>query len=254
MTKIAIDLGSRFIKILIRQNGIDKFRMEDTVDFYKRHLKRDSENITIDLSFLGIDTEHARILTTGYGRNLLNFTNSDLISEIKAHFYGARFQTGESDFVLVDIGGQDSKIIQVAGGYINDFTMNDKCAASTGRFIEHAASIIGISREEASGAVDSPVHLTDTCAVFCESELIGHIARGVPALHLAAGVNLSVARKIAPAVKKYHPIRVLASGGVSSSPALIHYLNELIGIDVQPLPNVQFNGAIGCMEYMDKNR
>jgi predicted CoA-substrate-specific enzyme activase len=252
LINVAVDLGSRFIKIFVCEDGSEVFRLEDTVGFYKNHLKRENGNVAIDTSFLNIDTKYARILTTGYGRNLLTFSNSGFISEIKAHFYGAKYQSGESDFVLIDIGGQDSKVIQAVDGYINDFTMNDKCAASSGRFIEHAAEITGVTREEAAGATDSPVCLTDTCAVFCESEIIGHIARGVPILHLAAGVNLSVARRIAPAVKKYNPKRVFASGGVSSSPALIHFLSELTGIKTEPLPNPHFNGAIGCMEYMKR--
>ena len=252
MTNIAVDLGSRFVKIIARGKDAEIFRLEDTVEFYKKNMKRRGEKVEIDIDFLGIDIKAARILTTGYGRNLLNFTNAGIISEIKAHFYGAKRQSGESDFVLVDAGGQDSKVIQARDGYINDFTMNDKCAASTGRFIEYAAKIVGIPFEEAAAATDSPVSLTDTCAVFCESELIGHIAHGASELHLAAGVNLSIARRIAPAVKKYNPKRVFASGGAAASSALITFLSELTGIKVEPLQNVQFNGAIGCIEFMEK--
>jgi len=112
--------------------------------------------------------------------NLLNFVNANVISEIKAHFKGAVYQTGENNFILIDIGGQDSKVIIVKDGYIEDFVMNDKCAASSGRFIEVAANILKIPIEKMGSYTENPVKLSSTCSVFAESEIIGKIAEGYP--------------------------------------------------------------------------
>jgi predicted CoA-substrate-specific enzyme activase len=241
--KVAIDLGSRFIKIAVG----DQFTRMSTVEFYKNNIRRTADGVLVDLDFLGLDLAGATILTTGYGRNLLQFANTTTISEIKAHFYGAKYQTKEDNFVLVDIGGQDSKVIEVTNGYINDFAMNDKCAASTGRFIEQAANILDMPLEEFMTATHAPANLSDTCAVFCESELIGKIASGISALELAAGVNLSVARRLTPAIERYNADKIYAAGGVAESKALLHFISELTGRETLPLPNPQYNGAIGLL-------
>jgi activator of 2-hydroxyglutaryl-CoA dehydratase len=96
-------------------------------------------------------------------------------------------------------------------------------------------------------AVANPVKLTDTCAVFCESELIGHLARGVDPLHLASGVNLSVARRIMAMLGKREKSKIFASGGVAKSKALIIFLSELSGIEIVVLEKPEFNGAKGAL-------
>jgi predicted CoA-substrate-specific enzyme activase len=250
---IGLDLGSRFIKIATDGGETHKI---DTIEFYKKHIKRDGEQVSIDLANI-YNTEQensaepvsTQFLATGYGRNLLQFDNIEIISEIKAHFYGAKMQTGEQNFTLVDIGGQDCKVIDVKDGYINDFAMNDKCAASTGRFVEQSARILDMPMAEFEAATDSPITLSDTCAVFCESELIGKLARGATDRQLAAGVNLSIAKRLAPAIKRYKPTKLFMAGG-ASSPALVHFITELTGVAATVLPQQQFNGALGCIFYM----
>ncbi len=246
---IGIDLGSRFIKIAVLSNGKLDLLHTDTVGFYKRNIRRANGQVSLDLSEFGLNAGESNIIATGYGRNLLSFENATTISEIKAHFYGAKTQCGESNFTLVDIGGQDCKVIQVRDGYINDFTMNDKCAASTGRFIEQAANILNIPIDVFMRQKDNPCKLSDTCAVFCESEIIGQLAKGTDATSLAAGVNLSVARRLAPHIKKHMSDKVFASGGAAASDALLYFLGELSGATIVPLANTGFNGALGCVEY-----
>jgi predicted CoA-substrate-specific enzyme activase len=252
MKKIAVDLGSRFIKIAVLKEGGYDFHMESTVEFYKKYIRRGDKGVYIDLDDLGIETKDASIISTGYGRYLMNFVNAETISEIKAHFFGAKAQTGESNFTLVDIGGQDSKVIQARDGYINDFSMNDKCAASTGRFIEQAARILDIPIEEFIKASESPAKLTDTCAIFCESELIGLLAQGERIERLASGVNLSVARRMAPQLIRYKSDKVFAAGGVAGSTAILGFLMELTRLDIAPLPIPQYNGAIGGLNLPPK--
>lgn len=248
MQYIGIDLGSRFIKVASSDGSSRKV---DTIEFYKKQIIRNADSVSIDLSFIDYNPQDAQLLATGYGRNLLQFDNIEVISEIKAHFYGAKAQTAEQNFTLVDIGGQDCKVIDVKEGYINDFSMNDKCAASTGRFVEQAARILDIPMADFEQAIDSPIALSDTCAVFCESELIGRLARGATDTHLAAGVNLSIAKRLAPAIKKYKPQQIFMAGG-ASTPALIHFISELTGIQAVALAEQQLNGALGCVHFMQR--
>lgn len=247
MNVIGVDFGSRFIKVAINSGTDIEFKRYDTVGFYKNNIVRNGEDVSINLPELNLTD--SKVIATGYGRNLLHFTGVEVISEIKAHFYGASFQTGENNFVLVDIGGQDSKVIQAKDGYINDFLMNDKCAASTGRFMEQAANILEMPMDEFMAATDAPTKLSDTCAVFCESEIIGQLARGATSLSLAAGVNLSVAKRIVPQIKRFSPDKLFVSGGAGLGSGLLHFISELTGVQAVPIKNMQHNGAIGCTCY-----
>ena len=245
--KLGIDLGSRFVKIAVQTDELKFFR-EDTVYFYKNMVKRENGTVLVDLSGYGAKPD-ARIIATGYGRNMMSFANAEVISEIKAHYKGALASTGLDEFILVDIGGQDSKVIYVKDGYIEDFVMNDKCAASTGRFLENACRIMDIGLDELAGMTDNPVKLSATCAIFSESELIGKIAEGVSMEQIGAGVNESISRRLFPLIRKYRNKKIFAAGGVASNSAIIHFLSEMSGVDIKVLPDPQFNGCLGCIQY-----
>lgn len=247
MNKIGMDLGSRYVK-LVRVSGNNNIQYEkyDTIEFYKKFILRNDNGTYINTDKLGIEGDY-KITATGYGRNLMTFSNAEIISEIKAHFRGALRQTGKRDFILIDIGGQDSKVILAKDGYIEDFIMNDKCAASTGRFAENACNVLGISIEDLSNMSNNPANLSSTCAVFCESELIGLIASGTEIESIAAGVNKSIAKRLIPLIKSFSSDTVFASGGVAENRSLINFISELIGKNVIPLENPQFNGALGCI-------
>lgn len=246
MKNIGIDLGSRYVKMVKADGENLEFKRYDTVSFYRQYIKRDKESTYIDVEKLGIDKDY-KITATGYGRNLMSFANAEIISEIKAHFRGALRQTGDDSFVLIDIGGQDSKVILGKDGYIEDFIMNDKCAASTGRFAENACNVLGITIDELSQMDKDPSNLSSTCAVFCESELIGLMASGVELESIASGVNKSIAKRLMPLIKSFQSDKIYASGGVASNKSLIYYISELIGKNVVPLENPQYNGALGCL-------
>lgn len=246
--KLGIDLGSRFVKIAVMNGSEIQYHREDTVFFYKNRVKRTADSTIIDLSSYGAD-DSAQITATGYGRNMMTFSNANVISEIKAHYRGALETTGEREFILVDVGGQDSKVIYVRDGYIEDFVMNDKCAASTGRFLENACRILDISLEELAGMTAEPVKLNSTCAIFSESELVGKIAEGVSVESIGAGVNESIARRLFPLIRKYRHKKIFAAGGVASNTALLTFLSEMSGNEIISLPNPQYNGCFGCIHY-----
>lgn len=251
MPNIGIDLGSRFVKIAIKyENSKMEFKKFDTVQFYKNHISKIDGNLKLNLDFLGNFPINS-IVATGYGRNVMEFANATIISEIKAHYKGALTQTDKESFTLIDIGGQDSKVISIKDGYIDDFVMNDKCAASTGRFIENTCNILSIPIDDFAKSINDPIKMNSTCAIFSESEVIGKIAEGISIESISAGVSESIARRFAPMVKKFRNNTIYASGGVSEIYAIRHFLAIILEREIIPLDNPQFNGAIGCLKYAD---
>jgi len=253
--KVGIDIGSRYVKILISNNNLNRHDNEiidtkiiDTIDFYKNYTFYEDNNLNIDMIKL-LGDEKFHITATGYGRNLLSFNNANIISEIKAHFRGAKKSSSLSDFTLIDIGGQDSKVILSRNGYIEDFIMNDKCAASTGRFLENTAAILGITIDDLSSMHSTPIAISVTCAVFAESEIIGQLALGKKIDEIGAGINLSIAKRLATLISPKLSDNILASGGVAKNRALISFLSELIKREICILPNSEFNGAFGAISY-----
>lgn len=246
---IGIDLGSREVKVAVMRDGqIIEKKKYSTVAFYRNHCSY-SGHIKVNLESLGYkDSDFAIRVSTGYGRNNTDLEQFVAINEIKAHVYGAVMQTGERDFVLLDVGGQDVKVVKVEGGLAKDLDLNDKCAASCGRYLENMATVLETDLDVVSSHHENPVQLSSTCAVFAESELIGKIAEGVALPELCAGVNYSMYRRLSPMLTRYKHKRLLVSGGVAKNRAIITYLKQDFN-DVAVLPDPQFNGAIGCCYY-----
>lgn len=249
MSFLGIDLGSRAVKIaLLDSNGLIRKEIIGTMAFYRDYTSYIDGNVHIDFEKLGLKGKEIDIVSTGYGRNNLRIYNANIINEIKAHVYGALYQTKLKDFTLLDIGGQDTKIVKVEKGIITDLVLNDKCAASSGRYLENMASVLEISLDELINYYESPVDLNTTCAVFGESELIGKIAEGYKVQELAAGVNYSLYQRIKPLLKDFRSNILVLTGGVAKNSAIRKYLErdfESIVIPDKP----QLNGAIGCAYF-----
>ena len=129
---VGIDLGSREVKIIVTENKKIVMRKKiSTVSFYRDYCKY-KDKIIVDLKKLGIEDADIAV-STGYGRNNTDLSMFRPINEIKAHVYGALAQSGKKDFILLDIGGQDVKIVKIEKGLATDLDLNDKCAASCGR-------------------------------------------------------------------------------------------------------------------------
>ncbi len=217
-----------------------------TVDFYRDYGRMEGGELCVAFDRLGMHPEAGGLTVTGYGRNTVRVKGANVIPEVKAHALGAVMQTGLKDFTLLDIGGQDTKVIRVAGGMMEDFAMNDRCAASSGRYIENMAAILGMDLDEISRHHERPVKLSATCAIFGESEIIQKIAEGVPPEELAAGVNLTIVRRVLPMLNRFRGGPVLFSGGVARNGAVAKLLEEHSRREVIVLPDPAFNGAIGC--------
>jgi (R)-2-hydroxyacyl-CoA dehydratese activating ATPase len=247
MRILGIDLGSREVKIAVMEQGIIvEKRKVSTMSFYRDYCNYDGK-ITVDLEKLNL--KHIdKAISTGYGRNNTDLNKFKAITELKAHVYGVFYQTGLKDFILLDIGGQDVKVIKVEKGVITDLELNEKCAASCGRYLENMANVLEISLDEMSKHYENPVELNSTCAVFSESELIGKIAEGVSIEKLCAGVNYSLYKRLEPLLNKFKGRKLVITGGVAKNIGVQQYLkkdyDEIISVEES-----QINGAIGCCYY-----
>lgn len=250
MIVIGIDLGSREVKIAVMENNkIIEKQAISTMTFYKDYCQF-SGKLSVDMDKLAIGKAD-RFVSTGYGKNNTDFEIFEKINEVKAHVYGALFQTELKDFILLDIGGQDIKVAKIEKGIITDLELNEKCAASCGRYLENMASILELPLCEVFKYYEDPIELNSTCAVFSESELIGKIAQGISIDRLCAGVNFSLYQRLKSLISRFKGRQLVLSGGVAYNTALIKYLkDDYEEIIIPPYP--QYSGAIGCCYYGEK--
>jgi predicted CoA-substrate-specific enzyme activase len=249
--RIGIDLGSRKAKFALL-NGREIVRLADydTIAFYKRFGRLEGDDLILDLKGSGLfddlELDGALVTVTGYGRNSLRLKGAQVISEIRAHVAGAIFQTGMRQFTMLDMGGQDTKVALVRDGRLEDFVMNDKCAASSGRYLENMAAVLEVSLDELASHWEEPVKLDSTCGIFGESELIGQILRGHPIARLCAGVNMTLVKRFLPMLCRYRSDTIVLVGGVARNRALALLLERESGQRVVVPEQPQYNGAIGC--------
>ena len=250
-----IDLGSRSVKLVVMDDtSVTRSEIFETVQFYRKYGQPSPGGLVVDFKAVGIG-ENSDVVATGYGRNTINIVGATVIAELKAHTVGAIWQTGLTDFTVLDLGGQDSKVIKVRNGKMVDFATNDKCAASTGRYLENMATVLGISLEELSSYRENPVELSATCAIFGESELIGRIVEGYGVAELSAGVNYTIFKRIKPMLTSLKSETIIFTGGVALGSAIGKIIESELGIQVIVPKYPQLNGAIGCAVHgMQKRR
>ncbi|MFC1485080.1 acyl-CoA dehydratase activase [bacterium] len=249
---LGIDLGSRFIKIVYGNNLSDySFLKYPTIFFYKNFCQKVKNSIgqsfQINLEKINSKLKNTKkIVSTGYGRNIANFQDAKTISEIHAHIQGALLTTDLKDFILLDMGGQDTKIANIKNQILSDFSMNDKCAAGSGRYLENMANILDIKIEKMGDYHKNPIPLSNTCAIFGESETISYIVEGIDLKQIAAGVNYSIFKRVKNELKKFPENTIIFSGGMSNNKALTKLIQEKLRKKVLVNKNAQYNGALGC--------
>jgi predicted CoA-substrate-specific enzyme activase len=193
--------------------------------------------------------EVGRIVATGYGRKSVAIADK-AVTEIMCHAAGARF-LDSSVRSLIDIGGQDSKaVVMDAEGKVSNFTMNDKCAAGTGRFLEVMARALEADLDEfgdLSLKAARPAKISSLCTVFAESEVISLIARGETRENIIAGIHEAIASRIwAMANRIGLTAPVMMTGGVARNIGVLRALEKAIGMPVVVSPHAQVTGAIGA--------
>ena len=192
-------------------------------------------------------------VATGYGRHLasVNTLAGSVITEIKAYAIGAH-QLFPDVRTILDIGGQDSKVIQVKpDGTVANFEMNDKCAAGTGRFLENMALALDLSIEElgphALEASGKGVALSSMCTVFAESEVVSLIGRGADSRSVALGIHQSIVNRVCAVVRRVgYQERFVFAGGVAHNPCMRQLIENELKIPVSIPADPQSVGALGA--------
>jgi predicted CoA-substrate-specific enzyme activase len=188
-------------------------------------------------------------VVTGYGR--ITYRKADRqITEISCHAKGASFLVPDIA-TIIDIGGQDAKIIRLApGGVVENFVMNEKCAAGTGRFLEVMARVLGCGLGELSDLArkaTKQVPISSVCTVFAESEVISQLAGGEQIENVAKGAHVAIAKRVAGMYSRAggRP-KVAMTGGVALNADMVDTMGEVLGTPVTVVPHCQAVGAVGA--------
>lgn len=195
----------------------------------------------------------AYTVATGYGRLIFPDANAQ-ISELSCHAKGIHLLLPQVD-TIVDIGGQDAKALTISSqGKLTAFQMNDKCAAGTGRFFESMARAFEMSLDDFSKlslSAKNVIPITAQCAVFAESEVISLVGEGKPMDEIAAGIELSVAKRCFVMAKKAGVVdSVTLTGGCAKNEGLKQAIEKVLKVKVVELPvDPQLMGALGAAEY-----
>ena len=236
-----IDIGSRTIKLIMLNDGrISKAVVADTTF--------DPMAVCRDL-LSGLD--YQRITATGYGRRLFaRAWTCKTVSEIKAVALGARFLMSSCGTVL-DVGGQDTKIVTLdAGGKLDKFLMNDRCAAGTGRFLEVMAGALSFTYDQFSAAALSATRsekLNSMCAVFAESELISLVAQGASREAIALGIHESIAIRTLSLMKGISLAdTIMFAGGGALNPCLRRQIEAGLDRKMHVPENPRIVAALGA--------
>ncbi|MDD6920265.1 MAG: acyl-CoA dehydratase activase [Eubacteriales bacterium] len=246
MYYIGVDIGSTASKAVIINDSKDKI-LHKKVMSSGWNSKETSLEILSWIESLGIDRKDASIIATGYGRVSVPYADK-VITEITCHAKGACFLY-ENNMTIIDIGGQDTKIIFVENGFVKDFIMNDKCSAGTGKFLEIMANRLALGLEEMFDFArqGTKINISSTCTVFAESEIISLMGKGTSKPDIAAGVVNSIASKVVALVnRKPHSKHYFLTGGFCASPYMVEELARRLDADVNTHENARFAGAIGA--------
>jgi predicted CoA-substrate-specific enzyme activase len=244
-----IDGGSRAIKVVLLDGGRGEVLASGVRDQGIAHDRLARELFEELLQAAGLARpDVARVVATGYTRNAITFADTT-ITEITCHAVGVRHLVPGAATV-VEIGGQDSKLLRLSeDGTVRDFAMNDRCAAGTGRFLEVVASRLGAGLEtlgELAGAATSPAPISSMCVVFAETEIIGLLASGAPPADIVAGVQASIASRVAAMLGRDAIPPVVFTGGVAMIPGMAQALGAALRMPVTVAPEPQMTGALGA--------
>lgn len=242
-----IDIGSSSAKVVVLDENnsiVEKLVMPtgwsslETANSIKEKLAQ------TDIEYAG-----SKLVATGYGRVSVPYADKT-VSEITCHGKGAAYLFNAKDCTVIDIGGQDTKIISIAKGKIVDFIMNDKCSAGTGRFLEIMANTLGVSLSEMFdlASTGSGISISSMCTVFAESEVISLIGSGQPKKNIAYGVVESIINKVMSLCSKHASSNTsfYLTGGLCESNYIIESLSKKLESTVVSSPLGRYAGAVGA--------
>jgi predicted CoA-substrate-specific enzyme activase len=244
-----IDAGSRSIKAVLFDTDRKRILVSGLADQGVEQERLASELFESLLQEAGVKrAQISGVVATGYGRHAIRFADT-AVTEITCHARGVH-QLAPEARTIIEIGGQDSKVICLEdGGHVRDFAMNDRCAAGTGRFLEMVATRLDMSWEklaELGRQSKTPALISNMCVVFAETEIIGLLAEGKPLPDVIAGVQNSIATRVSALAGRFISPPVYFTGGVALQPGMARALGEVLACPVQVAPHPQFTGALGA--------
>ncbi len=242
-----IDIGSTMTKVVILKDGIITSIIGPTGPEHRRLANKVMEealrkvNLTID--------DITYIVSTGYGRINVPFSDKQ-ITEITCHAKGIIYLFPKAR-TIIDIGGQDVKGIKIdSSGKVNDFVMNDKCAAGTGRFIEVIAHTLGVELDKVgdiSLKSQNPASISNICTIWAQQEVVASLAEGVPIADILSGIHRSLADRIIRLVSRLKiEDEIIVTGGGGKNKGLVYALRKLLGREVRVPEEPLITGALGA--------
>jgi len=251
MITAGLDIGSRTTKAVLLRDGKIAAKSILKTGWLPSAVAR--EALTNVLYAAGIKRERvSRIVATGYGRiqSAVAGLADDQFTEIACHARGiAHFLPKVR--TLIDIGGQDSKVMRLdRDGLVLDFAMNDRCAAGTGKFLEMTAQGLDLPLEkfiELALNARSAARISSMCTVFAESEAISLLAEGREPDEIARGLHDAIAARVARLVEGIGIEEDVGfSGGVANNMAMIRAMKDAIGLTVYVPEGPEYIGAVGA--------
>ncbi|MFH1676153.1 MAG: benzoyl-CoA reductase, bzd-type, subunit Q [bacterium] len=192
------------------------------------------------------------VIGTGYGRVNVPFANK-AITEIACHARGANFMYGPTVRTVLDMGGQDCKVIRCdEKGKVTAFAMNDKCAAGTGRGMEVFADLLSVPIEEVGElsfqVEEEPPPVSSTCVVFAKSEASGLLRSGWPKNKVLAAYCSAMAHRVVTLLEQVGIEEKFAiTGGIAKNIGVVRRLEKEIGIKaLPPTLDTQIAGGLGA--------
>ena len=244
-----VDVGSTQTKaVIVDERGAIVGRALADMETSMTTVAQDAFRAALENAGVG-EGDVAYVVGTGYGRYNVRF-GREQVTEISCHARGA-VTLFPGTRTVIDIGGQDTKAIRVGPeGNVLNFTMNDKCAAGTGRFLGAASFALEMSLGALGPLAltsQNPVRITTTCTVFAESEIISHLAKGILPEDVLMGVHQAITSRCVSLARRVGiESEVTFTGGVSRNVAMVRLLSEELGLPVNVSEDAHFCGALGA--------
>ncbi|NHW89421.1 MAG: 2-hydroxyglutaryl-CoA dehydratase [Archaeoglobales archaeon] len=242
-----IDIGSLTAKcVVIKDSEILAYSIQKV----KPNLEETALEVFQEaLKIAGLEgRDVSKVFSTGYGRYQVRFAER-AVTEITCHAVGAHFLI-PTVRTVIDIGGQDSKVIAVEEGRVLSFAMNDKCSAGTGRFLEVMANALNLKLEqlgEIALRAKKKITISSTCTVFAESEVISYISSGEEIENIVAGICDAIASRIVGLASRVGVREdVVLTGGVAKNLGVKKALEEKLGLTIKIPEEPQIVGALGA--------
>lgn len=238
MRRIGIDIGSTYTKYCVLDG--DSHEM-----FTERTPVRQKDYFGERLEGLRRQYGDCAIVTCGYGRK--NAIHDRTVTELTALAKGAGALCPEADAVL-DIGGQDTKLIRQEGGRLKAFFTNDRCAAGCGLFLGNVLRMLDMDfgSLDLTGCVLPALRLSSVCAVFAQTEIVELIAAGIPEKEIVQAVIVQILGQARTLLGKTDCRTLALSGGLTNIPDIGHFAELVLERQVAVPEHGAYLSALGC--------